>query len=138
MYYYQYLIILVLIVLLFVRASRYGALILLIDQLSYLLFISDISAEAYYSLSATINILAGFALHKKYKLSAICSYCLVFINIYGYGLWYLYYPPLSYDVVTSLVVVIQLIGILPSDNLDRIRRLYDKYIVAKRLGFNRR
>ena len=136
MYDYQYIVLLVLVVMLFSKTSNLGAFILLSEQLFYYLFVVDIAPFIYYSLCATINILVGILLQNKYLKSAICSYLLSFVNIYGYFLWYNYHSPISYGMLSAVIVVAQLMGIFPDGIYDRVHRAFNKLRLANRASFD--
>ena len=65
----------------------------------------------YYSLTATLNIVVGIFLQYKYKIAAICAFVLVPVNVLGFYLWVNYYPPDLYNVISVIIIVIQLIAI---------------------------
>lgn len=139
MYTYQFLVLLVVFALV-IKAPNKGAFYLLIRLLlSFYIVYVDIPAEQYsyyYLVCGTLDLLTGIALQKKYNNPAICSYLLVLANVYGYGTWYAYISPVSYDIICSILIILQLIGILPRAIHDGIRRVLDEFSVAKSTFFN--
>ena len=136
MYIYQYIIIAILIFVLLSKASNVGAFILLVEQYIYSLVVFDLHAFYYYSSCAAINFITGMLLSNKYLKSALCSYALVFVNIYGYFAWYNYLSPTSYDMLSAVIVVIQITGIFPDDLLNRICRAFNEFSLAIRTSFD--
>ena len=124
------------------KASSKGAFILMCGYFVYsLLVIYDIPAESYiyyYSCAALINLVVGYLLQRTNKLAAMCSYALVFINIYGSYLWYQYLPPDNYDNISLVVLLIQLITITPRGLINGLKRnrFYSKYFVVESHGFD--
>ena len=136
MYLYQYIIPFVLIGLLLVKPSRLGAFILLADQYVYYTLVLDVPFFYYYSICALINLITGAILQDKYFKSAMCSYLLVFVNIYGYLIWYNYIPPISYDMLSAVVVIAQLIGIFPDELYNGIHRAFKQFRLVRRTCFD--
>ena len=138
MHTHKYIIMLVLFMY-FYKASSKGAFIILCGYFVYsLLVIYDIPAESYiyyYSCASLINLVVGYFLHKVNKLAALCSYSLVFINIYGAYIWYQYLPHDNYDNISLVVLLVQLITITPRGLINGLRR-DSKYTVAKPHGFD--
>ena len=116
MFYYQYLIMLVLLYLC-CKAPNKGAFILLMGYIFHeavnLYGFSEDKYIYYYSVSMTINLIIGYLLQKHSLSAAICSYGLVFVNIYGALLWYAYLPHDAYDSIFAVILFIQLIVIIP-------------------------
>ena len=126
MYLYQYVTLFILIGLLPIKA----------DQYSYSLMVLDLHPFYYYSICSLINLITGALLQDKYFKSAMCSYLLVFVNIYGYLIWYNYIPPISYDMLSAVVVIAQLIGIFPDELYDGIHRALKQFRMARRTCFD--
>ena len=93
------------------KATREGAFILISAKVIYSLFIIDRSATLYYSLVAALNLVAGILLQYKYKIAAFCAYLLVPVNVLGFYLWVNYYSPDLYNVISGIIIIIQLIAI---------------------------
>ena len=93
------------------KATREGAFIFISAKVIYSLFIIDTSATFYYSLTAALNLISGMFLQYKYKMAAICAFLLVPVNVLGFYLWVNYYPPDLYNVISVIIIVIQLIAI---------------------------
>jgi len=91
------------------KASRSGAIILIIGKGIYYLAIVGISPLLYYSLAASLNLIMGLFLHDEYKMPALCAYLLVPVNVLGFYLWYDYYPPDLYNVISVIILSIQLL-----------------------------
>ena len=121
MHNYQAIILLSLIALIASKASRYGALVILLELSIYYSLISDLSAIYYYSCTATLNLFVGLVLHNRYKLAALCAYALVFANLYGFFIWYQYIDPVSYDIISGILLTAQLLFLLPKGFRDAIR-----------------
>jgi len=94
------------------KATREGAFILISAKVIYSLFIIDIDGILYYSLTAALNIAAGIFLQYKYKIAAICAYALIPVNVLGFFLWANYYSPDLYNVISGIIIIIQLIAIV--------------------------
>jgi len=122
--------------LLFNGASRSGAFILFVAYCFYEKNIVDLSATYYYSGSSLLNLIVGLTLFHERKAAAICSYFLVILNVFGYLLWYGYYPPAIYDNIALIILSMQLVFILPKGMVNGLRSDI-KYIVAKSAIFNR-
>jgi hypothetical protein len=118
------------------KATREGAFILISAKVIYSLFIIDRSATLYYSLTAALNIVAGMFLQHKYKLAAICAYVLVAVNVLGFYLWVNYYPPDLYNVISVIIIIIQLIAISTRLLTHGRTRDNNKYPLAFPHGFN--
>lgn len=124
------------------KASSKGAFILLCGYFVYsLLVFIDIPADSYnyyYSCASFINLVVGYILQKHNKCAAVCSYALVFINIYGSYLWYQYLPPDNYDNISLVVLLIQLITITPRGLLNGLRRdkVHREHALAKPTSFD--
>ena len=138
MHTYQTIIIVLLICLLFVKASRYGAFILITTYFIYYLLISDLSAIYYYSCTATLNLFVGLILHRKYKYAALCGYALVFVDLYGFFIWHQYIGSVSYDIISGVVLIMQLLFLLPNGVVDCVRGYtgFNKYSLAKSDDFD--
>lgn len=138
MYFYQFIVLAVLLALCLIKEKRNAAFIVLIANTIYFLFIIDLHAYYYYSICAALNLSVGVSLQNlQYRRLAIFSYLLVLAQIYGFGSWYNYYPPVSYDIICSILTIMQLIGIFPSGTFDRVRRIFIKSSLVKSTGFNR-
>ncbi len=124
--------------LLSVKASRSGAFTMLIASMVYYPFIADLPAIYYYSCAATLNLFVGLILHRKYKYAALCGYALVFVNLYGFFIWYQYISPVSYDIISGVVLIMQLLFLLPSGVIDCVRGYtgFNKYSLAKSDDFD--
>jgi len=137
-YFYQFIVLAVLLALCLSKEKRSAAFVVLIANTIYFLFIIDLHAYYYYSCSAFLNLLVGMSLQRiHYKRLAVFSYLLVLSQIYGFGSWYNYYPPTTYDIICSILTIMQLIGIFPSGTFDRVRRIFIKSSLVKSTGFNR-
>ncbi len=93
------------------KASRDAAIVLIVGKSIYYMFIVGISPLLYYSLAATLNLFMGNALRYEYKIPAICAYVLIPVNVLGFYLWVNYYPPDLYNVISVIIITIQLIAI---------------------------
>ncbi len=89
------------------------SLVILFTHLIYFIFIIDLNASLYYSLTALINLIAGLLIHKKNRSAAICSYSLTLCCPLGYLLWFWYFPPSIYDNISLSILALQIITILP-------------------------
>jgi hypothetical protein len=135
---YDIAMIVVCLLLLINKASREGALILIIGKAVYYLFIIDVSPLLYYSLAATLNLVMGVFLHYEYKISALCAYLLVPVNVLGFYLWYDYYPPDLYNVISVIILTIQLIWVATRILTHGRSRYSDKHSLAFPAGFDSR
>lgn len=122
-----------------IKASDKGAFYLLLAYLAYyvLLYI-DIPASQYmhyYSLSAMLSLLCGMALQRCNIKAALCSYIMVFVNIFGAALWYNYREPCLYDTISALVLALQMILITPKGVINGLR-IYWQHITAKLASFD--
>ncbi len=133
MHTYQVFIVFSLIALMATKASRYGALVVLVELSIYYSFTAGLPAIYYYSCTATLNLLVGLILHRKYKYAAVCGYALVFVNLYGFFIWHQYISPVSYDIISGVVLIMQLLFLLPSGVVDCVRGYtgFNKYSLAK-------
>ena len=138
MHNYQAIILLSLIALIASKASRYGALVILLELSIYYSLISDLSAIYYYSCTATLNLFVGLVLHNRYKLAALCAYALVFANLYGFFIWYQYIDPVSYDIISGILLTAQLLFLLPKGFRDAIRHyaVFSKPSVVQSADFD--
>lgn len=132
----QWILFAVIYVLIFNRASELGAIVLFTAYSFYALFVIDLDAVYYYSVTALINLCSGLALHANNKYTAICSYFLVVINLLGFWLWYQYLPPALYDNICLAILFIQVITIIPKGLLNGLRD-YCKHTLANITIFNR-
>jgi len=73
MNYSQWIIFSIIFLLLFNKASRVDAFILITAYLIYQLFIVDLEAIYYYSCAASLNLIVGLILHTRNKYAAMCS-----------------------------------------------------------------
>ena len=132
---YQWCIFLIIFALLFIKASRVDALILFVIYSTYQILIINLDDVYYYSASALLNLVAANTLVNTNTSAATCSCLLVFANLIGFFLWYLYFPPDIYDVICFFILVTQLILILPKGLLNGLG--YNiKHIVAKSAFFD--
>ena len=132
---YQWCIFLIIFALLFIKASRVDALILFVIYSTYQILIINLDDVYYYSASALLNLVAANTLVNTNTRAATCSCLLVFANLIGFFLWYLYFPPDIYDVICFFILVTQLILILPKGLLNGLG--YNiKHIVAKSAFFD--
>lgn len=127
---------LVIIFLLFNKASSRDAFILFVTYSFYQLYIVDLSAIYYYSCDSLLVLCMGIVLHHRNKPAAICAYLLCIVNVIGFMLWYWYLEPTLYDTLSSLILAIQLITILPRGLADGIRGTIE-HIMVKFVCFNR-
>ena len=95
------------------KSSRKGATILLVGYLTYSILALGVSGIYYYSSSAMLSFGAGLALHKINKPAALMGYALVFANLAGFFMWYLYMSPVVYNNVSMVLLVAQVIFLLP-------------------------
>lgn len=138
MYSYQIAIMMALCLLCFNKASFWGAFTLYVAYCIYSPIIVPMSAIYYYSCAAFLNLIVGIILHIKYKSTAICSYGLVFVNLFGFWLWHASFDPFLYDMMSALILVIQLISLIPKRLLNGFKfRSYSKRPMVKPDIFNR-
>ena len=127
MHVHQYAIIFIIFLLCFLKPSRAGALILLVYYFLYsVLIFADVPASnylPYFSITATLCLLAGLALHRVNNCAAFCSYLLAAMCLYGAHQWFNYLPKERYDVICGVISFIQLIAIAPK---GFINGLYNK------------
>lgn len=110
---FDIVVICVCVLLLAMKATREGALILLASNLIYFVLIIDTKWTVYYSVLALLNIVTGIFLQDKYKISAFCSYSLVIVSVLGFWLRYKNYPPDLFNVICWIILSIQLIFFIP-------------------------
>ena len=118
------------------KASKNDAFILFSAICFYNAFIINLDATSYYICSALLNLIVGMSLQFINKRASLCSYALVLVNALGFYLWYNYYPPLVYDNIFMLIVILQVAFILPRGTLNGLRN-YIKHIVVGLTVFNR-
>lgn len=109
-----------------------------IHVIGILMFLT-ISAEHYnyyYTLMCGVLLVSGFILHQQFRVAAICSYILVPVNALGCLLWYKYYPHDLYNIVASIILVIQFLSTLPKVLLNGIDTTIDRYSVASGCRFD--
>ena len=135
MFLYQYTIITLMLTLLFNKASRAGAFYVLVSYALYYLFFDAVDGIYYYSLSAAVCYLCGIMLEDKNKVAAMCSYLLIPVNAIGFLIWSAYYPPLVYNFISMILLVIQAVSIIPRGRSNGLR-CYFKYLMASSHGFN--
>jgi len=135
MNYSQWIIFFIIFLLLFNKASRVDAFILITAYIIYQSFVVDLSAVYYYSIAASLNLIVGLVIHSRNKYAAMCSYSLIFVNVFGYFLWYQYYDPDIYDNISLSILALQIITILPKGLLNGLGNII-KYIMAKSPIFN--
>lgn len=131
----QFIIYSIIFLLLFNKASRTDAFILLLAYSIYQLKIVNLDAIYYYSCTSFLNLCVGLVLHHRNKCAAICSYSLIFVNLLGFFMWYQYLPPNIYDNISLFILIIQLITITPKGLLNGLGH-YSKYFMAKSHGFD--
>ena len=94
------------------KSTREGAVILIAAKLIYTAFIIGTSMTVYFSLTAGINLAAALSLqYIKYKIPALCAFILVIVNTIGYILWSKGFSPDLHNVVSVIILFIQLIAI---------------------------
>ena len=131
----QWIIFSIICLLLFNKASRSDAFILIIAYLVYQSFIVDLSAASYYSTTASLNLITGLVIHSRNKCAAICSYSLVLVNVFGYFLWFAYLEPNVYNDISLKILILQVITIIPKGLLNGLANII-KYTMAKFAFFN--
>lgn len=126
----QWFLLFIITVMLFNKASFFGASILSFSYVFYNHFIVDLSAIYYYSCAALLNLIIGMMLQQSNKQTAILSYLLVPINFFWLLLWYKYQPPLLYDRISLLILVLQVVTLAQKWRFDALRYYYE-CIMAK-------
>lgn len=90
--------------------------IYLLYYFSYsLMRVFDIPPESYYiyyTETAVLSLFAAIALYNINNHAAICSCLLVFVNVFGAVLWWNYLPHISYDIISCLLLITQLVIIV--------------------------
>ncbi len=118
------------------KSTRDAAIVLIIGKSIYYLLIVGINPLLYYSLAATLNLIMGNVLRHEYKMTAICAYLLVPVNVLGFCLWVNYYPHDLYNVISGIIIVIQLITLSIRILTHGSSRDNIKYPLAFVHGFN--
>ena len=109
MYTYQYIFILIFFLLLFVKCSRFAALIFISSYFIYVPFILDLSGERYYDACALMELIKGYLLNISNKLVSYLCYVLIVINFLGFAMYENYMDPLPYDIICSIILAVQII-----------------------------
>jgi len=126
---YQYLIMLVLIFYHY-KASK-GAFVIFLGYVFFgLIVYIDIPAEDYsyyYVCTSFACLVVGYFLQRVNVFAAICSYSLVFVNVYGFFLWYNYLEHVSYDNICMFILLLQLLLVTPRSFLDGLRYYIQHY-----------
>ena len=135
MNYAQWIIYLVIVLLLFIRASKYDAFVLFVAFSVYQVFIIPVSDIYYYSCTSLLNLCVGIVLHHRNRLAALCSYSLVLLNLIGFWMWYAMFNPTVYDNISLFILTIQLFAIIPKGLVNGIRH-YFKHTMAHIVGFD--
>ena len=121
MFNYQIIIMISLCLLCLNEASFKGALVLFISYCIYAQLITPMQAIYYYSCASLLAFIVGLILHRDYIVTAICAYSLTAVNILGFFLWANYYEPTIYDNISSIILIIQALSLLPKGLLNGFR-----------------
>lgn len=126
--------------LLFPKASRYGALVLLTESIIYFLFIKDLPGEYYYMVCAFIATVTAFLLSKTHLLTSILLFSLISVNFFGWVLYENYYDPDLYDIIYAIITVAIALSIIPRGLVNGIyngiRAFFIKYSLVRATNSN--
>jgi hypothetical protein len=92
----------------------------------------------YYILMGCTTLIVGIAIQYEFKIAAMCSYLLVFVNVIGYYLWYKHYSHDLYEVISAIILITQFLSILPKALFNGITRPNDRYSLDGATGFDGR
>lgn len=89
-----------------------------------------ISAEdynSYYMWMMSSALIVGVFVYNEFKIAALISYLLVFVNVIGWLLWHKHYSSDLYNVISAILLIIQFISILPKALFNGITKLSDRH-----------
>lgn len=134
------IIILLYVLLLIPKASRFGAFVLIIETIIYYLFIKELPGEYYYSACAFLAAITAFVLSKTYLLTSVLLFSLISVNFFGWVLYENYYDPDLYDIIYAIITVAIALSIIPRGLINgvynRIGALFIKYTLVRPTNSN--
>ena len=117
-------------------AVRYAALVLSLSFVFYAIFILNLSGEYYYAACAGLELLKGFLLNKKYRLVSYLCYLLILINYSGWVLYEFSYDPFVYDILCSVILIMQVALLIMQGLLNGVNRSYRHIFVVRLINFD--
>lgn len=138
MYFYNYVVLVGFFLLCFNKRSRFAALVFLSGWALYLVFVIGASEVSYYAKSATVELIVGFVLNKRYRAISYISYILVVVNFAGFTAHSVQTAFPYFDFVYACLSVIQFLLLLLRVMPDGINRLHSKHFMVRLLNFDSR
>lgn len=108
---FDFLVVVVFLVISKLRACRDAALAFVLFQLIYMLAVVPLSFEYYYHGAALINLLLGLTTYKHFRLFGSLSFALVPVAYLGYVLCMMRYTPAIYDTMAISITILQAISL---------------------------
>ncbi len=137
MFLYQYALIAGFILLLFNDKTRLAAAIFVVSWAFYVLVVIESSATTYYAQAATIELLIGYALNKRFRLVSWLSYLLVALNLYGLLVHFEHVGRDIYVYACAIVSVVRFLLLLARAIPNGICRLHGKCFMVRCLNYDR-
>ena len=138
MYFYQYILLAGFSCLLFYKETRFASLIFLLCWVVYLTLFIDANISYKYIACATIELIIGYLLNKKFRLVSYINYILIFVNIFGLMLYKSKLDPMPYDLIYAILSVTQLLLLILRVNLNGLHRLRPEHLMVRIANFDGR
>lgn len=124
----------------FNKSVRLSAICFLAGWFVYLCFyFYEILHDSwYYIFSAIIETAIAYALNKRFRLVSYLGYSLIFINLYGYYLFYNGLSPISYDIIYAVITITQVLLLIFRGLLNGVNRSCNHIAVVRFINFDSR